>query len=192
MPRFEKVPRRRGAVVPLASIAALGTHRAGARSVDNERRVAGCTVLPLPRQYRQSSVGESGLRFARARYRIETQRSDERTCAHTAAVEVLAMQRLGKLVHHLAVAPPSQQQPPLAFAGSSSATNGPLGVSRILFQGDSITDAGRSRETTVEQPIQALGTGYAQMAAALLLSDRPEEDLKIYNRGVGGDRIVNL
>jgi hypothetical protein len=104
------------------------------------------------------------------------------------------MQRLGKLVQHLAVAPSMSQHEhdPLACAGSSSVTTESLGVSRILFQGDSITDAGRSRDTTVDQPNQALGSGYAQMAAALLLSDRPKEDLKIYNRGVGGDRIVNL
>ncbi len=94
-------------------------------------------------------------------------------------------------MHHLAL--PASQQHPLACAtGSSSATNESLGVTRILFQGDSITDAGRSRDTTVDQPNQALGSGYAQMTAALLLSDRPKEDLKIYNRGVGGDRIVNL
>ena len=30
------------------------------------------------------------------------------------------------------------------------------------------------------------------MASAILLSERPEEDLQIFNRGVGGDRIVNL
>eukprot|EP01043_Picozoa_sp_COSAG02_P030960 COSAG02_NODE_2001_length_10139_cov_15.596116_2_plen_105_part_00 len=104
------------------------------------------------------------------------------------------MQRLGRLVHHLSLPAPREQHPVAGCAGSStcSATNDSLGVTRILFQGDSITDAGRSRDTTVDQPNQALGTGYAQMAAALLLSDRPKDDLKIYNRGVGGDRIVNL
>eukprot|EP01045_Picozoa_sp_COSAG04_P017345 COSAG04_NODE_1528_length_6453_cov_6.160529_3_plen_41_part_00 len=30
------------------------------------------------------------------------------------------------------------------------------------------------------------------MASAILLSERPEEDLQIFNRGVGGDRIVNV
>ena len=93
------------------------------------------------------------------------------------------MQRLGKLAGHLSPLPSSQQP-----CGSSSA----LGVTRILFQGYSITDAGRSRDTTIEQPNLALGSGYAQMVSAILLSERPEEGLKIYNRGVGGDRIVNL
>ena len=36
---------------------------------------------------------------------------------------------------------------------------GELGSKIVLFQGDSITDAGRSRDTTVEQPNTGLGTG---------------------------------
>jgi lysophospholipase L1-like esterase len=93
------------------------------------------------------------------------------------------MYRLSTLTSHL--------------AGGSSTTLSPqpcsgaaLGVQTILWQGDSITDAGRSRENT--DPNLNLGTGYAQMASAILLSERPAEDLKIFNKGVGGDRIVNL
>jgi lysophospholipase L1-like esterase len=63
----------------------------------------------------------------------------------------------------------------------------------ILFQGDSITDAGRSREKAGvpnEQP--GMGTGYAWLAAAELLVDRPKDDLKIYNRGISGNKVYQL
>jgi len=63
----------------------------------------------------------------------------------------------------------------------------------ILFQGDSITDAGRSREKAGvpnEQP--GLGSGYAWLAAAELLVDRPNDELRIYNRGISGHKVFQL
>jgi lysophospholipase L1-like esterase len=63
----------------------------------------------------------------------------------------------------------------------------------ILFQGDSITDAGRSREKAEipnEQP--GLGNGYAWLAAAELLTDRPNSGLKIFNRGISGNKVFQL
>mgnify|MGYP002623725889 FL=1 len=63
----------------------------------------------------------------------------------------------------------------------------------ILFQGDSITDAGRNRgvgETPNHQP--ALGNGYAWLAAAQLLVGRPQDGLKIFNRGIGGHKVFQL
>ena len=63
----------------------------------------------------------------------------------------------------------------------------------ILFQGDSITDAGRTREqagAANNQP--ALGNGYAWLAAAELLVDRPNGELKIFNRGVSGNKVYQL
>ena len=62
----------------------------------------------------------------------------------------------------------------------------------ILFQGDSITDVERSRSVTSGHSWHALGSGYACMAAAQLLANRPGDDLTIYNRGVSGNRIVDL
>jgi len=63
----------------------------------------------------------------------------------------------------------------------------------ILFQGDSITDAGRSRETA-NQPNQhsTLGNGYAWLAASQLLVDYPKDSLTIYNRGISGNKIPDL
>jgi lysophospholipase L1-like esterase len=60
----------------------------------------------------------------------------------------------------------------------------------LLFQGDSITDAGRSRETDL--PNHGLGIGYAYLTAAELLASEPEKDWQIYNRGISGNRVVDL
>ena len=65
----------------------------------------------------------------------------------------------------------------------------------ILFQGDSITDAGRKREADVaakpnHQP--AMGEGYAWLAAATLLLDRPNDNLKFFNRGISGNKVHQL
>jgi lysophospholipase L1-like esterase len=63
----------------------------------------------------------------------------------------------------------------------------------ILFQGDSITDAGRSREHASEPNEQpALGSGYAWLAAVELLVQRPNGALKIYNRGISGNKVFQL
>jgi len=56
----------------------------------------------------------------------------------------------------------------------------------FLLQGDSITDAGRSRENNAQR-----GTGYPNLFAAEMLLDYPGE-FDIINRGIGGYRIVDL
>jgi len=60
----------------------------------------------------------------------------------------------------------------------------------ILFQGDSITDADRAYN--VANPNTGLGTGYAYLASARLLAARPSDDLRFMNRGISGNRIVDL
>lgn len=60
----------------------------------------------------------------------------------------------------------------------------------IVFQGDSITDAGRSRDP--QEPNAGLGGGYAALAAARLLADHPKQGLQIHNRGISGNRVVDL
>ena len=57
----------------------------------------------------------------------------------------------------------------------------------ILFQGDSITDAGRKSKHN-----ESLGDGYVMMAAAWLSALYPEFHLKFFNRGVGGNRVRDL
>lgn len=62
----------------------------------------------------------------------------------------------------------------------------------ILFQGDSITDARRNRD--IEKPNQSygLGTGYAFVASSKLLYDHSGAGLKIYNRGISGNKVFQL
>jgi lysophospholipase L1-like esterase len=62
----------------------------------------------------------------------------------------------------------------------------------ILFQGDSITDAGRKRHVLTPNSDAGLGRGYAWLAAAQLLIDRPDADLKIFNRGNSGNKVYQL
>lgn len=60
---------------------------------------------------------------------------------------------------------------------------------KILFQGDSITDGGRSRDG---DPNHDLGHGYAYLIAADAAAHFPERNLTFHNRGVSGNKISDL
>lgn len=62
----------------------------------------------------------------------------------------------------------------------------------VLFQGDSITNAGRSRDSTVPNTAGGLGNGYPYLIAAEELATRPERELRFFNRGVSGDKVPDL
>jgi hypothetical protein len=63
----------------------------------------------------------------------------------------------------------------------------------VLFQGDSITDAGRAREQVLKANSQGpLGNGYAWLAASQLLVDRPDDGISIHNRGISGNKVFQL
>ena len=62
----------------------------------------------------------------------------------------------------------------------------------ILFQGDSITDAGRNKNTQNANDAGSFGGGYALMTAASLLCNYPELSLEIYNRGISGNKVYQL
>lgn len=64
-------------------------------------------------------------------------------------------------------------------------------TTRILFQGDSITDAGRSRDANLA-PNTGLGGGYPGLIAATLLNRHPARGYQILNRGISGNRVVDL
>lgn len=59
-------------------------------------------------------------------------------------------------------------------------------MKKILFQGDSITDAERSRQNDLNS-----GVGYPTLVAANLGFDRPDE-FEFVNRGVGGSRVIDM
>ena len=63
----------------------------------------------------------------------------------------------------------------------------------ILFQGDSITDAGRNRrDESVPNSQSAFGTGYALFAASSILANNPDKELSLYNRGISGHKVFQL
>ena len=59
-------------------------------------------------------------------------------------------------------------------------------MTKILFQGDSITDVGRSREDNSN-----VGRGYPHLLKAEFYYKNPEE-YDILNRGISGNRIVDV
>ncbi len=61
--------------------------------------------------------------------------------------------------------------------------------SRILFQGDSITDGNRGRSL---DPNHILGHGYAFIVAARHGAAFPERKLDFFNRGISGNTVLDL
>ena len=62
----------------------------------------------------------------------------------------------------------------------------------LLFQGDSITDAGREKQQELPNNPRSFGQGYAFLAASALLNALPEKNLTIYNRGISGNKVYQL
>ncbi len=62
----------------------------------------------------------------------------------------------------------------------------------LLFQGDSITDAGRDRAIAAPNTASALGFGYPELLAGLLRDRYPARDLQVFNRGVSGNTVDDL
>ncbi|NLG49110.1 MAG: SGNH/GDSL hydrolase family protein [Chloroflexi bacterium] len=57
----------------------------------------------------------------------------------------------------------------------------------ILFQGDSVTDCGRNREDP-----NGLGSGYPMLTSAWLAASYSEQQLRLVNRGISGNRTCDL
>jgi len=77
---------------------------------------------------------------------------------------------------------------------SGRSSGGLIGAGNVvLFQGDSITDAGRNRRSEANaNDARAMGNGYALLAGAHLLAQYCAADLKIYNRGISGHKVFQL
>lgn len=60
---------------------------------------------------------------------------------------------------------------------------------RVLFQGDSITDGGRSRNEDLNH---VMGHGYAYLIAGRLGADYPLRDYHFLNRGVSGNCVPDV
>lgn len=92
------------------------------------------------------------------------------------------MRKFCLLVAWLIVVPamtPAQEPMPVFHAGDT-----------ILFQGDSITDGGRWRKGHDFNHI--MGQDYAYIIAAKLGAEYPEGNLTFINRGISGNRVVDL
>jgi lysophospholipase L1-like esterase len=63
---------------------------------------------------------------------------------------------------------------------------------RVLFQGDSITDAGRDRSIAGPNDVRALGAGYPLLLAAALRNRYPALDPQVFNRGISGNTVTDL
>ena len=79
-------------------------------------------------------------------------------------------------------------QMPLIAAAAQKTTEIPKGLV-FLFQGDSITDGNRGRNT---DPNHIMGHGYAFAIASRVGADFPEARFVFYNRGISGNKIPDL
>ena len=62
----------------------------------------------------------------------------------------------------------------------------------ILFQGDSITDAGRNKSNYYANDASGMGYGYVHHIVTALLGKHPNKGLKCYNRGISGHKVFQL
>lgn len=62
----------------------------------------------------------------------------------------------------------------------------------ILFQGDSVTDCGRMRSGGAGYEEGDMGPGYPGLIKSRLSCDYPADGLTFINRGISGNRIVDL
>ena len=62
----------------------------------------------------------------------------------------------------------------------------------ILFQGDSITDAGRDKNAKTPNTSPMMGNGYAILAAGETLFKHAEKNLTIFNKGISGNKVYQL
>ncbi|MBT8398889.1 MAG: lysophospholipase [Rhodothermia bacterium] len=62
----------------------------------------------------------------------------------------------------------------------------------VLFQGDSITDAGRDRANYYANSGPGMGSGYVRHVVTQLLGKSPDEGYRFYNRGISGNKVHQL
>ncbi|MCM2370084.1 SGNH/GDSL hydrolase family protein [Aporhodopirellula aestuarii] len=83
-----------------------------------------------------------------------------------------------------------------ALATSTSAAESAKGSlvqdATVLFQGDSITDAGRDRKRGNANDSRSLGHGYPVLVAGGLLKDYAGKNIKVFNRGISGHKVPDL
>jgi lysophospholipase L1-like esterase len=104
--------------------------------------------------------------------------STRRTFLHKSALAALSATIVPSLVK---AANTSQVSATTAVAGST-----------ILFQGNSITDAGRDRGRYYANNSGGMGGGYVRHIVTHLLGSMPEKDFRFYNRSISGNKVFQL
>ena len=84
----------------------------------------------------------------------------------------------------------------LPFMGTAASLKNSLGKhaedATILFQGDSITDAGRDRARYYANDAEGMGNGYVFQIVAELMGANPGTKMRFYNRGISGNKVYQL
>ncbi len=87
----------------------------------------------------------------------------------------------------------------LALGGASLTTHKlsatPIEIPKnltILFQGDSITDAGRDKSRYYANDARGMGGGYVLQTYAQLVANNPTAGFSVYNRGISGHKVHQL
>jgi len=89
----------------------------------------------------------------------------------------------------------------VATAAIAAAAQNPIGTianppppkgTIVLFQGDSITDCGRDRNSPAPNQAGALGNGYPLLVAAAVLAAKSADGLQFFNRGISGNKVPDL
>lgn len=62
----------------------------------------------------------------------------------------------------------------------------------VVFQGDSITDAGRSKDQYYANQAGGMGRGYVMQIVGQLLGQHPTQNYHCYNRGISGHKVFQL
>ncbi|MCC8198503.1 MAG: SGNH/GDSL hydrolase family protein [Tannerellaceae bacterium] len=62
----------------------------------------------------------------------------------------------------------------------------------IMMQGDSITDSGRDYANNRCNTLEQLGNGYSLFVAGGILAKHADKQVKIYNRGISGNKVFEL
>ena len=62
----------------------------------------------------------------------------------------------------------------------------------ILFQGNSITDAGRDKSRYYANDSLGMGRGYVYQIVAQLQGENPSKNWEYYNRGISGNKVFQL
>jgi lysophospholipase L1-like esterase len=83
----------------------------------------------------------------------------------------------------------------MIYASSASAQNASMLIqtrSKLVFLGDSITDADRVKPEPSEGLFDPMGRGYVTMVDSLLGTVYPERAIRVINTGIGGSKIRDL